>query len=94
MANSVRGRPEREVAIQEMSIAILEDWLSSGQLDLRQRLRCRTAIANLHVGAARLAHGAGDRGRERRHVLAALRRNPLQRRPWAAARRAIAHPHS
>jgi glycosyltransferase involved in cell wall biosynthesis len=86
MNNSVRGKPEREVAIQEMSIAILEGWLAGGRLDLRQRLRCRTAISNLHVAAARLARTAGDRRRERRHVLSALGRNPLKPRPWRALR--------
>lgn len=87
--NSVRDRPEREVAIYDVSISILEDWLAGGGLELRQRLRCRTAISNLHVIAAQLAREAGDGRRARRHALAALGRNPLKRRAWTALRQCL-----
>jgi Glycosyl transferase family 2 len=70
--------------VHDVSIAILEDLLATGALDLRQRLRCRAAISNLHVGAASLAREAGARDRGRHHGLAALRRNPVGRRAWAA----------
>jgi GT2 family glycosyltransferase len=80
--NSVRDRPEREADIHYVSISILEDLLAAGGLDLRHRLRCRAAISNLHVSAARLARKAGDGRRARRHALAALGRNPMNRRAW------------
>lgn len=82
--NSVRDRPERQVAIYDVSISILEDWLTAGELNLRQRLRCRTAISNLCISAAKLACERGDDRRARRYALAALGRNPFRRRPWTA----------
>jgi glycosyltransferase involved in cell wall biosynthesis len=80
--NSIIGRPKREVDIHHASISILEDWLASGELGLRLRLRCRTAIANLHLSAARLASQSGDQRRARRHAIAALGRSPFRRGPW------------
>jgi glycosyltransferase involved in cell wall biosynthesis len=80
--NSIVGRPEREVDIHRVSISILEDWLASDKLGLRLRLRCRTAIANLHLSAARLASESGDRHKARQHAIAALVRSPFRRRTW------------
>jgi glycosyltransferase involved in cell wall biosynthesis len=87
--NSVRDRPEWQVEIYDVSIAILEGWLTSGRLDLRQGLRCRTAISNLHADASSFARFAGDGDGARRHALAALGRNPLRRRAWTAAGRSL-----
>jgi glycosyltransferase involved in cell wall biosynthesis len=78
--------PRIEPLIYNVCISILEDWLNEGRLDLRRRLRCRTSLSNLHVSSARIAREAGDGGRTRRHVSAAVRRNPFNRRAWAALR--------
>lgn len=82
---SVRNRP----LIYDVSAEILEEWLASGTLTARERLRCRAAIADFRVGAARVARDAGDGRRARRHAVAALARNPGARRAWTALARCV-----
>ncbi|MFN2468031.1 MAG: glycosyltransferase family 2 protein [Gaiellaceae bacterium] len=88
-----RGGPtlstREPLLVYDVSVSILADLLERGGLDLPQRLRCRTAISDLHARASVIAVAAGRRSSARRHAMSGLRRQPLNRRAWKALRRTL-----
>jgi glycosyltransferase involved in cell wall biosynthesis len=83
---------QRELLDVQHMIDILSRLPDRLPLTPRQRRLTRVQVARLecHLGLAQMR--ARDTAGARRHLLASVRANPLQRRAWGALARAVARP--